>query len=262
MDGPARWPPLEETALTPRTLLLLAILPAALTACTSPPAPALEFASSAKSVVVAPLNVAVRAPADLAGKGDPVWTELLSYLQEQDRQVAVISPLSAERLWLAAISDLDLSDRQAALRTGYSRFARELAGHRDFDLLVVPSLVMRPAHVSGLHASWDGVQRPVPNAATAVHRGVGDLMGPGSDFLTGGLTGKVAAASLHVVVLRADGTRLYDGLGGLDVLQEARRDNTPDGTLRFAARAQPFSNREWVAEGVERAFEGPLLTAR
>jgi hypothetical protein len=254
----------EETALTPRTLLLLAVFTAALAACTSPPAPAPEFgaASTARSVVVAPLNVAVRAPADLASKGDPVWTELLSYFQRQDRQVAVLSPLSAERLWLAATSDLDLSDRQAALRTAYSRFARELAGHRDFDLLVVPSLVVRPAQVSGLHASWDGVQRPVPNAATAVQRGVGDLTGPGADLLTGGLTGKVAAASLHVVVLRADGTRLYDGLGGLDVLQEARRDNSPDGALRFAARRQPFPNREWVAEGVERAFEGPVLTAR
>lgn len=250
--------------LTSRTLLLLTFVAAVPVACASPPAPAPEFAtvSTAKSVVVAPLNLTVRAPSDLAGKGDPVWTELLSYLQKQDRQVAVLSPLSAERLWLAATADLDLSDRQAALRTGYSRLARELAGHRDFDLLVVPSLVMRPARVSGLHASWDGVQRPVPNAATAVHRGVGDIMGPGTDLLTGGLTGKVVAASLHVVVLRPDGTRLYDRLGGLDVLQEARRDNTPDGALRFAARAQPFSNREWVAEGVERAFAGPLLTAR
>jgi hypothetical protein len=213
-------------------------------------------------VVVAPLNVAVRVPADLAGKGEPVWTQLLHYFQQQDRQVAVLSPLSAERLWLAASSDLDLSDRQAALRMGYSRFARELARHRDFDLLVVPSLVMRPAYVSGLHASWDGVQRPVPNAATAVHRGVGDLMGTGTALLTGGLAGKIAAASLHVVLLQADGTQLYDGLGGLDVLQEARRENRPDGELYFTARAQPFSNQEWVAEGVARAFEGPLLTAR
>lgn len=211
---------------------------------------------------MAPLNVAVRAPADLAGKGEPVWTELLSYFQQQGRQVAVLSPLSAERLWLAAISGLDLTDRQAALHTGYSRFAREVSGHRGFDLLVVPSLVMRPARVSGLHASWDGVQRPVPNAATALRRGIGDLTGPNADLLAGGLTGKVAAASLHVVVLRADGTRVYDGLGGLDVLQEARRENSPDGGLRFAARDQPFSNQKWLAEGVQRAFEGPLLTAR
>ena len=76
-----------------------------------------------------------------------------------------------------------------------------------------------------------------------------------------GLRGKVAAVSLHVVILGPDGAQVQEGLGGLDVLQEARRDDDADGGLRFALRAEPFADPDAVREGVVRAFRGPLLTA-
>ena len=244
------------------SLSALVLASVALAACaTSPPESDAEAATvSLERVVVAPLNVPVRAPAELEDKGEPVWQELLSYFQEHDRQVAVLSPISAERLWLQATVDLDVSDRGAALRTGYSRFAQALAAHRDFDLLVVPSLVLRPAHLSGWHAYWDGVQRVVPNAAILMPSGLFSASGAAPIQLAG-LRGKIAAVSLHVVVLRSDGTRAYQGLGGLDVLQEARRDAVADGKLRFAVRAEPFADPDAVREGVVRAFRGPLLTA-
>ena len=244
------------------SLSALVLASVALAACaTSPPESDAEAATvSLERVVVAPLNVPVRAPAELEDKGEPVWQELLSYFQERDRQVAVLSPISAERLWLQATVDLDVSNRGAALRTGYSRFAQALAAHRDFDLLVVPSLVLRPAHLSGWHAYWDSVQRVVPSAAILMPSGLLGASGAAA-VQVAGLRGKVAAVSLHVVVLRSDGTRVYQGLGGLDVLQEARRDDEADGKLRFAVRAEPFADPDAVREGVTRAFRGPLLTA-
>ncbi len=243
------------------SLSALVLASVALAACaTSPPESDAEAATvSLERVVVAPLNVPVRAPAELEGKNEPVWQELLGYFQERDRQVAVLSPISAERLWLQATVDLDVSDRGAALRTGYSRFARALAAHRDFDLLVVPSLVLRPAQLSGWHASWDGVQRVVPNAAILAPSGL--FGASGAAVQVAGLRGQVAAVSLHVLILGPDGTQVQEGLGGLDVLQEARRDAVADGKLRFAVRAEPFADPDAVREGVVRAFRGPLLTA-
>jgi hypothetical protein len=234
-----------------------------LAACAAPtPAPEADVVTSPRldRVVVAPLNVPVRTPVELEGKGEPVWQELLRYFQERDRQVAVLSPISAERLWLEATADLEVSDRGAALRAGYSRMAEALAAHRDFDLFVVPSLVLRPAHLSGWHAYWDGAQRIVPNAAILTPSRQFEISGA-TTIQVAGLRGKVAAVSLHVVVLRPDGTRVYEGLGGLDVLQEARRDDDADSKLRFAVRADPFADPDSVREGVTRAFEGPLLTA-
>ncbi|MGI9590572.1 MAG: hypothetical protein ACR2P8_04330, partial [Myxococcota bacterium] len=258
-----------------RIVLPLVFAALALSACATHPAPGASsdvaaspspqadadvrgsaLAARFQRVVVAPLNVAVRAPAELEGKGEPIWQELLRYFQERDRNLAVLGGISAERLWLQATADLDLSDRKAALRSGYSRFAQELAQHRDYDLLVVPSLVLRPGYLSGWHASWDGVQREVPNAAALVTTDLSDVGTPGT-FRTRGLRGKVAAVSLHVSLLRPDGTELYQGLGGIDVLQEAHRDAGWESELRFVARAQPFSDAEAVREGVERAFDGP-----
>jgi len=256
---------LEETALTARIVSLSALVLAsfALAACASSPpvadAPAEAAPPRLERVVVAPLNVPVRAPAEVEGKGEPVWQELLGYFQEGDRQVAVLSPISAERLWLQATLDLDLSDRSAALRTGYSRFAQELAVHRDFDLLVVPSLVLRPAELSGWNAHWDGVQRVVPNAALLALSG--RFSAPAAAVQVAGLRGKVAAVSLHIVTLGPDGTQLWEGLGGLDVLQEARRDDDTDGVLRFALRAEPFADPDALREGVVHAFQGPAPTA-
>lgn len=230
-------------------------------ACSTPPERRSDIAASPPSdrVVVAPLNLALRIPAELSGKGEPVWQELLGYLHERDRQIDVLAPVSAERLWLEATADLDRTDRRAALRSAYSHFARELARHRDFDVLVVPSLLMRPGHLSGSHAHWDGVQRELPNTAALADAGLGELLSSG--IRVAGLSGKVAAASLHLVLLSADGSWLHDGLGGLVLLQELQRDNAPGGALAFATREAPFADRESLREGVVRAFEGPVLTA-
>jgi len=210
-------------------------------------------------VVVAPLNVAVRAPEELEGKGDPVWQEMLRYFQQRDRDVAVLNGISAERLWLQATRDLDLSDRSAALRTGYSRFAQELARHREYDLLVVPTLVLRPGYLSGWQASWDGVHREVPHAAELMSTNLSDLSSSGT-IHQAGLAGKVAGISLHVSLLRPDGTEVFQGLGGIDVLKEAKRTGGWDDGVQFVNRSEPFSDAGFVREGVERAFAEPIRT--
>ncbi len=242
---------------------LLSVAALALVACANPPGPSVSIAldAPARRIIVAPLNLAIRTPAELVGKGEPVWHQLLRHFQSLDEQVFVISPISAERLWLEATLDLDLSDRSRALETGRSRFAVALAENRAYDLLVVPSLVLRPARIRGLYASWDGFRRVVPGGLAMIEQRVGDTFQPFGSLQVMGLSGKIAAASLHVAVLRPDGTLLYEGLGGLDLIQEVDRDDRRTGGWRYELRPEPFADAENLSEGVERAFEAALWKA-
>jgi hypothetical protein len=90
-----------------------------------------------------------------------------------------------------------------------------------------------------------------------------DVVRPAGAVTVPGLRGKIAAISLHVSVLRPDGTHVYEGLGGLDLIQEAHRDNPWEGRWTFNTRLEPFTEPGHLREGIERAFERPLLaTAR
>ena len=68
------------------------------------------------------------------------------------------------------------------------------------DLLIVPNMVLRPAAWQSNQLRWDGVWRRTP--------GVG----------AGRMSGTSTAASLHVAIYTPDGTRVFAGYGGLDVL--------------------------------------------
>jgi hypothetical protein len=255
----------EETEMAVRLPHVFLIATLALSACATSREPSAEVGANAPGsrIVVAPLNLAIRPPAEITGKGEPVWRELLRYLQALDRHVAVLRPSSAERLWLEATLDLDVSDRGRALRAACSHFAKALAEHRDYDVLVVPSLVLRPGQLHGRYAIWDGVKRVVPNGANVIPTNLSDVIHPAGTVTGLGLSGKIAAVSFHVSVLRPDGTHVYEGLGGLDLIQEAHRDDPWEGRWTFDTRAEPFGEPEHLREGIERALERPLLaTAR
>ena len=236
---------------------LVAIAALGLAACVSPPGPNEPgiLGPGFERVVVAPLNLTVRTPEELAGKGDPVWDELLHAFQDRDKRVAFIAPASARALWIEATGDLDLSDRSVALRTARSRFARLLATHRAYDVLVVPSLVLRAARVQGWYASWDGVRRSALDSAEAM--GFGGLDNGRSSISPSNLTGVLSGASLHVAVLDSEGQLLYEGLGGLALAHVPHRQQT-FGEWTFEPRPEPFADREQVREGIEIALATPV----
>jgi hypothetical protein len=239
-----------------RVVLLAAL---ALTACATPRESGSEVAVNTPGslIVVAPLNLAIRAPEEITGRSEPVWLELLSYFQAFDHHVMVIEPGSARQLLVEAMLDLDTADPERALQTTRSRFARALAKHREYDLLVIPSLVLRPGRLYGQYAVWDGVQRIVPNAAEAIPYDLASDVHPPGSITVLGLRGKIAAVSLHVSVLSPDGTLVYEGMGGLDVIQEAHRENPWEGRWVFAMREDLFSEPLHLREGIEQAFEHP-----
>ncbi len=213
-------------------------------------------------IVVAPLNLGLRTPPELRGSEAAVWTELLEYLRSQDRSLSVVDADDAQALWSDELGHLEASGEPVEMRAAASRFAQRLAEHVEYDVVVIPSLVIRRARVGGHHASWDGARRPLPvrtplPIAAAVDTGI-------EGVTTSGFKGSIAAASLHVAIVGADGEPLYEGLAGLDVIQELTRGATGPAAAEWvlAPRGDCFADASGLRRGVERAFARPVPATR
>ncbi len=245
---------------TPRRALALAL---AALACASPGTQDAPTAPGYGRVVVAPLNLGLAAPAELAGGGAPVWNELLHYLRRLDRPLAVLDAPGAGRLWSSARVELEGSGAVVDPRSTASRFAERLAEQVDYGVLVMPSLVVRKARIGGYQASWDGVRRDLPlRGSLPIASALQDAV---SGVAVAGYRGSIAAASLYVLILASDGEPLYESLAGLDLIQEiaqvARIHHAPKWSLE--PRRDSFADTAGLRQGVERAFERSLpATAR
>jgi len=242
---------------------ILAAAALAALACAGAPTPSAEQAAAITSgpgrVLVVPLNLALRVPAELEDVDEPVWYELLRHFQAQDRYVTVIAPVDAKLLWMDTMAELEQPGATRDLSTASAHFARRLAEHTDYGLLLMPSLVLRSARIHGRHAYWDGVRRRLHVRGTPMHSPIVEIGLPGSNPGVWGLSGRVSAASLHVALLSSDGRLLYQGLGGLDLLQEASLDRrAASETWQLALRKAPFADVEALRQGIALAFEREL----
>jgi len=214
-------------------------------------------------LVVAPFNLALRAPAELSGIDEPVYYELLRYVQAEDRQVSVIPRADAELVWADAIAELEQSEAGPDLRTASARFALRLGDHGDYDFLLMPALVLRSARLHGNQASWDGVRRALPVRVAPMDGALTETYPPGVGPEVRGLRGRVPAVSLHVAVLRSDGRFVHEGFGGLDLIHEAVPDRrTQSAVWRLVTRSKPFGDREHLRQGIALAFERRVARAK
>jgi hypothetical protein len=241
---------------------ILAAAALAALACTSARTPSGEQAAAALGsgrTLVAPLNLGLRAPVELKDVDEPVWHELLRYFQAQDRQVILIAPVDAELVWMDTIAELEQSGAAHDLPTASAHFARRLGEQLDYELLLMPSLVLRSARVQGRLASWDGVRRRLRVRTTPSNGPIIEIGLLGNHPAVWGLTGRVAAASFHIAVLTSDGRFLHQGLGGLDLIQEATLDRrAPRETWQLVLREAPFADVESLRQGIALAFEREL----
>jgi hypothetical protein len=212
---------------------------------------------AAQNLLILPLNVTAIMPPELEALSSFVWTELEIYLREHGKQLKTASFRDARRLWLGSIRQARAGEKGA--RAGFDDAARllvlELAKHAEFDTVIVPSLFVRKARISGSSATWDGVERPLEFEESG--REARNILA-NAPFV-----GAAPAASLHAVVLDAKGNKLQEGKGGLELLVRVRvlgrlGSPTPEPTLEFATRTDLFANREHVREGIAKAL-APFL---
>jgi hypothetical protein len=219
------------------------------------PAPGYDpnWRSEAERVLVLPLNVVAAMPEELAGGAERVDKVLLDYLAERGKSVSAIGFADAVAAWRvgdrecrsAATTSCDRFDRVAPF------VARHLRAGHDYDVLIVPYLLLRSARTNGYVASFDGVERPVkmPRYAPYGPYGYGPYAyGP---YVWGG--SRIRAASLKVFGFFPDGERSFAGIGGLDVVD--RIDASEEsGAYTIEVRGNVLRDPDGIREGVARAL--------
>lgn len=240
-----------------KTILVLITAGLALAcAATSPEMQTAARQRLGEQVLIAPLNLGLQLPSELEDHAEPVWQELLAFVEARGVKTAALENHAAQQLWQEVVTELDASGTPLAFHAASVRFARRLAQRTDYQRLLMPSLVVRSARVNGQRAYWDGVRRPLPLRDPAPTGMIPEISRDPLTASTFGLRGQVAAASLHVRILSPAGEPLYDGIAGLDVLQEAGLldRGRATGGWGLAAREHPFSAVEHLRHGIELAF--------
>lgn len=220
-----------------------------------------ENAPAAGRVLLVPLNLGVRSTPEVEPGMEPVWRELVRYIEAREPRPASLDRGSAAALWSSAAAEPEArdGDGERDVYAAYAHFARRVAEQVEYESIVIPSLVTRVAKVHGKRASWDGVHRFVETPPTSI----GQLEGAGNAWLTvTGMHGALSAASLHVAVLGPEGDLRFEGAGGIALLQRPVAPEEGESTLRLGERRAAFDDTDALREGIEAAFTRQLPASR
>ncbi|HVH16702.1 MAG TPA: hypothetical protein VNF72_00255 [Myxococcota bacterium] len=209
-------------------------------------------------VVLAPMNVAVALPPDLEDAVSIVENALIVELQRRGARVAVIYTPDALTLWQNSMLAVSPNPNNPAdLRAVAVQFATTLARSQVFDALLLPSLALREARVSGRSVRWDGVQRRLgvrPGGATSSAADAPVFGGGEGVVVAGEWTGKITGLSLHLLSLMPGKWRVQERWGGLDLVHDVvsahgpgANPAAPDKRLRRELLADPENVEEGVA---------------
>lgn len=206
-------------------------------------------------VVVVPVNLAVRAVAEVEPGIEPVWRALLQYFASAEKPVIALDRNDARALWIEVMVEAKKAGEGDDLYAAYARFARRVGDQAEFESIIFPTLVTHSARVTGRVAHWDGVRRQV-EVPGQFSESI-DTFRDGKIWVNRhGATGELAAASLHIAVLSPKGELRYEGRGGLVLLQElvAPKKKNDDLELTAVMRKDPFAAPDQLREGIGAAF--------
>ena len=223
------------------------------------PAPGYDpnWRSQTQRTLVLPLNIVAEMPDELIEGSPNVDDVLLDYLAARGKSVQTIGFAEATTAWRASEADC-----RAAVAKGCDRFlrvasyaAQRLRADRDFDVLVVPYLLLRGARTNGYVASFDGVERTLKSPSYGQYGPYGYPYGPypyGYGYGFGGP--RIRAASLKVYGFSSQGKRLFDGIGGLDVVDQIEASDEGSGAYSIVVRENVLRDKNLIGEGVARAL--------
>lgn len=189
-------------------------------------------------------------PSGLNDGAERVEEALHDYLARRGKAIEAIGYVDARDAWLASVKEC-----RSQAEPGCNGFdgamrvlARRLRLDREFDVLIVPYLLLQPAKVHLRTASWDGVERELEI--------VGMSPGISLDSVT------MNAPSLAVFVFSSDGEKLYRGVGGLDLAHYLHvvpnRHSASTFSMAFELLDDVFTDPEPLREGIAIAMD-PLL---
>jgi hypothetical protein len=231
----------------PRARGALAIS-AALLACAAPTPPP-ERATGrpatpeVRRILVCSPNTVLSLPSELQEGSAPLRAEIEAYLRDHDREVEWVDLYESKRAWRDA---RETAKESGSIATTPAHFADELARGRDFDVLVMPSILFREVTARHGVVDWDGVKRKIRYSNAPSQRN-------GRRLAT--WTWQVPVTSLHLLVFSREGERVFEGRGGLEIAVEV---GATVGERRARSAFQPrvdlFHDRALLREGVATAF--------
>jgi hypothetical protein len=243
---------------------LLAALASLVSGC---PAPGYDpdWRSKAQRVLVLPLNLVATMPEELSHRAQSVDEIMLDYLAERGKSVSTIGFKDASSAWGAGENDC----RSAAAKhcdrfAGVAPFvARHLRANHEYDVLIVPYLLMRGARTNGYEASFDGVERRVKMSGYRPYGpyGYGPYGYPYAydPWFSGS---RIRAVSLKVFGFAVDGKKRFEGIGGLDVVDRIEASEEDDASYSVEVRENVLGDPRAIREGVERALSKFVRPAR
>jgi len=238
----------SRPARTPCALVVSAALALLGVACGGGSAARPEEASAPASpqrVLLFPLNVVVTLPSEVEAGVGAVASELRATLERRGLTVETLELGAARDAWLRAAMahKAEVGPEKISFEGAASTLARQLHETRSFDALLVPWIAMRAARMRGGSVAWDGVKRKLDLAGEAGNKRI--------RWALSRLQLTVKASSLQVVGFSPAGAKLFDGIGGLDLVDEAELDVSAT-KIHFDMVPKPeiFQDRAHLREGI------------
>ena len=231
--------------------------------CLTPPhpyaiAPGQEGANGAKAFLLLPLNLVVALPAELERPSRRVSQLTADYLADCGKDVSSLGLYSARDFWRGAVRDAEQSeDAEQTFDAAAPLFVRRIRESQPFDALVMPSLVYRTARIAqgSRFVAWDGVKRELET--------VNEPHNVGGFIVMVDPAGEMPAVSLHVFVFDAEGERIFESYGGLDLVHKFDFSSAPKvirkDHLDMPLKSRRLDDEAALREGIAVTFE-PYLT--
>ncbi len=216
-------------------------------------------APGVRRVLLCPLNLVLALRPEIQRGAKPVDDEIVAYLESRSLQLERLGLIEGRKLWKQSVAE---AKALGSVARGAQIFVSHLAQDHEFDVVVMPSLLLHQERMDNWNASWDGVTRRM-TVANAPESGQ-EIDRPDSTYDIGimgrSLSGPVWVTSLHVLVFDRNGARIFEGRGGMELTQEVELGPAKK---KYESRLRPrgalFEDRIFLREGVARAFT-PFLT--
>jgi hypothetical protein len=210
-----------------------------------------EGAPGVEIFLLLPMNVVITLVPELEDAAAILETEVAEFLRQNGRAVHELSFGEARSEWVAAAKEVTSRGWELSFDRNVAVFAERMLQSHDFDAMVMPAVIGRDIRVSGSFGRWDGVSRrfPTRNEPRLKPGQSGGVVGHG-------FAGTFMGASLHVMVFTRDGSRVFEGRGGLDFVHYADLSTALETWRWEIHRRDDFlEDPEIVREGIRLAFE-------
>lgn len=207
-------------------------------------------------ILLAPLNIA----SPVAPQLEPITPILVKEMRNAlAARGNVVRPLAqGEDAWRisTALARNEDPEAEETFERVASAMASGLGRKETFDVLVLPSAIVRSAEMSDRRARWDDHSQRIEYDVTGLRsRNIASTMP---------LEGEVPGISLHLAAFDREGREMGQVLGGLALLAKVRvdaADQDAEPQVELVSHDDPFGDRAALQERVRTLFDAVLAPA-